>query len=113
MTFDRRNFLAACGRAGVASPLLPGILFTLASQAQEANTAGKPVELAKVTPEMIDQAAALADIGPFTGEEKKMMLEALDQQRGNFEAIRKIKLYKLNLLLRRSCFILCRPERSH
>ena len=33
---DRRAFLNACTRAGIASPLLPGILYTLAAQAQEA-----------------------------------------------------------------------------
>ena len=30
MSFDRRTFLNACTRAGIASPLLPGILYTLA-----------------------------------------------------------------------------------
>ena len=53
--FDRRGFLAACSRAGVASALLPGTLYTLASQAQES---GKPM---KITPELLDDAAALAD----------------------------------------------------
>ena len=33
--FNRRAFLNACTRAGIASPLLPGILYTLAAQAQE------------------------------------------------------------------------------
>ena len=36
MTVNRRAFLNACTRAGIASPLLPGILYTLAAQAQEA-----------------------------------------------------------------------------
>ena len=38
-SFDRRAFLNACTRAGIASPLLPGILYTLAAQAQEASGA--------------------------------------------------------------------------
>ena len=40
MTLDRRAFLNACTSAGIASPLLPGILFTLAAQAQEPCRAG-------------------------------------------------------------------------
>ena len=36
MTLDRRDFLAACSRAGISSALLPGILYTLASQSAEA-----------------------------------------------------------------------------
>ena len=80
---DRRDFLAACTRAGIASPLLPGILYTLGAQAQEASTAaspaGKPPVLPKITPEMLDQAAILAGVGPFTAEQKAMMLDGLNQ----------------------------------
>ncbi|HUH63746.1 MAG TPA: amidase, partial [Terracidiphilus sp.] len=89
---DRRGFLAACGRAGIVSPLLPGILYTLAAQAQEPNTGGKPPELPKITAEMIDQAATLAGVGPFTEEQKKMMLDGLNDQRGSYEPIRSMKL---------------------
>ena len=32
MTLDRRDFLAACSRAGITSALLPGILYTLAAR---------------------------------------------------------------------------------
>ena len=35
MPLNRRAFLNACSAAGIASPLLPGILYTLAVQAQE------------------------------------------------------------------------------
>jgi Asp-tRNA(Asn)/Glu-tRNA(Gln) amidotransferase A subunit family amidase len=89
---DRRGFLAACSRAGVTSALLPGILYTLAAQAQEANPAAKPAELPKITPEMLDQAAAMAGVGPFTPEQKKMMLDGLNDQRGSYEPIRALKL---------------------
>jgi Asp-tRNA(Asn)/Glu-tRNA(Gln) amidotransferase A subunit family amidase len=92
MTLDRRGFLAACSRAGIASPLLPGILYTLAAQAQESAPAAKPAELAKITPEMLDQAALLAGVGPFTAEQKKMMLDALNGQRGDYEQIRALKM---------------------
>ena len=82
VTFDRRTFLNACTRAGIASPLVPGILWTLAAQAQESASAGvsvsgaeKPPALAKITDEMLDRAAELAGVGPFTAEQKKMMLD--------------------------------------
>jgi hypothetical protein len=34
MPLDRRTFLAACSRAGIASPLLSGILYTPAAFAR-------------------------------------------------------------------------------
>ena len=71
MLLDRRGFLAACSRAGITSALFPGVLYTLASQAQELpdTDQSKPP---KITPDMIDQAAIMAGIGPFTDEQKKM-----------------------------------------
>ncbi|MGH9607208.1 MAG: amidase [Terracidiphilus sp.] len=101
MTLDRRAFLNACTAAGIASPLLPGILYTLAAQAQEpASSAGaaakpaatKPAGLAKITPEMIDQAAELAGVGPFTDEQKQMMLQGLTRQRDAYPEIRALNL---------------------
>jgi Asp-tRNA(Asn)/Glu-tRNA(Gln) amidotransferase A subunit family amidase len=89
---DRRGFLAACSRAGITSALLPGILYTLAAQAQETAPGAKPNELAKITPEMIDQAAVMAGVGPFTADQKKLMLDGLKDQRGSYEAIRALKL---------------------
>ena len=91
MTLDRRSFLAVCSRAGVASPLLPGILYTLAAQAQDAagTDQSKPP---KITPEMIDQAAVLAGVGPFTAEQKQMMIDGLVDQNGSCKAIRKLDL---------------------
>ncbi len=109
MTLDRRSFLAACSRAGITSALLPGVLYTLAAQAQqtapqtppgaspaanpEANQPAKPSpSLPKITPEMIDQAAALAGVGPFTAEQKQLMLEGLNGQRDAYEPIRALKM---------------------
>ncbi len=94
MTLDRRAFLNACSCAGIASPLLPGILYTLAAQAQDAGAGSetKPPELAKITPEMLDQAAELAGVGPFTAEQKKMMLEGVNDQRDAYAAIRALKI---------------------
>ena len=109
MTFNRRAFLNACTGAGIASPLLPGILFTLAAQAQEASPganagaspagasnagggAAKTPVLPKITAEMIDRAAELAGVGPFTDEQKKMMLDGLNDQRDAYAQIRALKM---------------------
>jgi Asp-tRNA(Asn)/Glu-tRNA(Gln) amidotransferase A subunit family amidase len=89
---DRRGFLAACSRAGITSALLPGILYTLAAQAEGVAPGAKSSGLAKITSEMIDQAALLAGVGPFTADQKKMMLDGLHDQRGFYEPIRALKL---------------------
>jgi Asp-tRNA(Asn)/Glu-tRNA(Gln) amidotransferase A subunit family amidase len=91
MPLDRRSFLSACTYAGVSSALLPGVLYTLASQAQEApgTDQSKPP---KITPEMIDQAAILAGVGPFTAEQKQMMIDGLVDVNGSEKAIRKLHL---------------------
>jgi len=91
MHLDRRGFLTACSRVGIASPLLPGILYTFAAQAQEA-TGTDQSKPPVITPEMIDQAAILAGIGPFTAEQKKMMIAGLVDQNGSMKAIRKLNL---------------------
>ena len=87
MSLDRRRFLSACTGAGVGSALLPGVLFTLAAQAQEA----KPGEWPKVTLAMLDQAAALAGV-PLETAQKEMMLEALNGQREGYAEIRALKM---------------------
>ena len=114
MTLDRRAFLNACSAAGIASPLLPGILYTLAAQAQESAPATVPAAppataqaqestpsasaapvgsvLPKITNDMLDQAAALAGVGPFTADQKKTMLDGLNDQRSGYDKIRALKL---------------------
>ena len=109
MTINRRAFLNACTSAGIASPLLPGILYTLAAQAQEAapssaapgasgaasSNAGGAANvpaLPRITPEMIDRAAELAGVGPFTDAQKKMMLDGLNDQRDAYAQIRALKI---------------------
>jgi Asp-tRNA(Asn)/Glu-tRNA(Gln) amidotransferase A subunit family amidase len=91
MTLNRRVFLNACAKAGIASPLFPGVLFTLAVQAQEtaATDQSKPPV---ITPEMIDQAGVIAGIGPFTAEQKQMMIDGLVDQNGSIKAIRKLEM---------------------
>ena len=91
MTFDRRRFLTASTLAGISSTLFPGVLYTLSVQAQEASGTdqSKPP---KITPEMIDQAAILAGIGPFTAEQKQMMIDSLVSVNGSMKAIRKLNI---------------------
>jgi Asp-tRNA(Asn)/Glu-tRNA(Gln) amidotransferase A subunit family amidase len=92
MNLDRRSFLNACSRAGVTSALLPGVLYTLAAQAEDSAPASGERKLLKITPEMLDQAALLAGVGPFTTEQKEMMLEGVNGQRSGYEAIRALKM---------------------
>jgi len=92
MSLNRRRFIAACSSVGFASPLLPGILFTLSAQAAGAEEAGKPAELPKITAAMLDQAAMLAGVGPFSEEQKKMMLDGLNGQRDAYAPIRALKM---------------------
>jgi Asp-tRNA(Asn)/Glu-tRNA(Gln) amidotransferase A subunit family amidase len=106
---DRRRFLAACTSAGLGSTLLPGILLTLASQAEaqapaqpaaagraaggggRGGTSAPPPGWAPVTNEMIDQAAALAGL-KITDDQKKLMLSGLNSQRESVAVIRELHL---------------------
>jgi Asp-tRNA(Asn)/Glu-tRNA(Gln) amidotransferase A subunit family amidase len=85
---DRRGFLAACSRAGITSALLPGVLYTLTAQGQDA---AKAEEKPKITAELLDQAAVLAGV-TLSADQKKMMLEGLDRQRESYDAIRALKM---------------------
>ncbi len=71
---DRRNFMKACSTLGFSATLFPGVLW---AQAQ-----GK----AKITKEMIDNAAAIADL-TIAEDYKQMMLESLTDQAKGYEQI--------------------------
>jgi len=71
---ERRTFLAVCSRLGLATTLLPGVLWAMAE------------EKGKVTRQMIDNAAAVADVH-IADEYKDMMLEGLNSYTEGFEAI--------------------------
>jgi Asp-tRNA(Asn)/Glu-tRNA(Gln) amidotransferase A subunit family amidase len=73
---DRRRFLSACSGLGLGGTLFPGVLWA------QAQTQGA----AKITKEMIDNAAAVADV-PIPDEAKEMMLDTLNQQAKSYEAI--------------------------
>ena len=71
---DRRAFLGVCSRFGVAGTLLPGVLWAMAE------------DKVKVTREMIDNAARVADV-PIADDHKEMMLDSLNQFTKGFDAI--------------------------
>jgi Asp-tRNA(Asn)/Glu-tRNA(Gln) amidotransferase A subunit family amidase len=71
---ERRAFLAVCSHLGLATTLLPGVLWAMAE------------EKGKVTRQMIDSAAAVADVH-IADEYKDMMLEGLNSYTEGFEAI--------------------------
>ena len=92
---DRRQFLAACSAAGLADTLLPGALLALASQAAGAQGAaaadGSSGAAMKITPEMIDAAAALAGLA-VTAEQKSLMLAGLKDKQESVAKIRALHL---------------------
>ncbi|MBS1800648.1 MAG: amidase [Acidobacteria bacterium] len=97
MVLNRRWFLGVCSAAGLGQTLLPGVLWGMAAQASSnptTNIEGAGVDrdhLAKITPEMIDAAAAIAAI-KLTAEQKTMVLEDLRQQRDSVLVIRSMKI---------------------
>lgn len=76
---NRRAFLAVCSQFGVASTLLPGVLWAMAEPK------------GKITREMIDNAAAIADV-PIADEYKEMMLESLNDFSKDYDAIYELKI---------------------
>jgi Asp-tRNA(Asn)/Glu-tRNA(Gln) amidotransferase A subunit family amidase len=76
---DRRRFLAACSGLGLGSTLFPGVLWTFAADKD------------KVTLEMIDQAAAIADV-PIPADDRQMMLDSLNNHVKGFEDIYKLHM---------------------
>jgi Asp-tRNA(Asn)/Glu-tRNA(Gln) amidotransferase A subunit family amidase len=78
---DRRNFMKTCSGMGLAGTLFPGVLWAQA-QAQGA---------AKITKEMIDNAAAIADV-PIADEYKEMMLADLNDHAKGYEEIYKLHI---------------------
>ena len=71
---DRRRFLSTCSGLGLGATLFPGVLWALAD------------EKGKITKEMIDQAALIADV-PIPEEDRQMMLETLTERGKGYEEI--------------------------
>jgi Asp-tRNA(Asn)/Glu-tRNA(Gln) amidotransferase A subunit family amidase len=78
---DRRNFMKTCSGMGFAGTLFPGVLWA------QAQTQGAK----KITKEMIDNAAAIADV-PIADDYKEMMLENLNDQSKGYEEIHKLHI---------------------
>jgi Asp-tRNA(Asn)/Glu-tRNA(Gln) amidotransferase A subunit family amidase len=76
---NRRVFLSTCGQFGLAGTLFPGVLWALAQ--------GAP----KITIDMIEQAAAIADV-PIPPEDREMMLPNLNDAAAGYE-----KIYAMHL----------------
>ena len=78
---DRRDFVCKCTGMGFAGTLFPGVLWAQA-QAEGAK---------KITKEMIENAAFIADV-PISDEYKEMMLENLNDHAKGYEEISKLKM---------------------
>jgi Asp-tRNA(Asn)/Glu-tRNA(Gln) amidotransferase A subunit family amidase len=76
---DRRAFLAVCSQFGLASTLVPGVLWAMADQK------------GKITREMIDNASLIADV-PIADEYKDMMLESLNDFAKDYDLIYELKI---------------------
>ncbi len=78
-SLDRRNFLAVTTRMGLATTLLPGVLWAMAEEHK------------KITKEMIGQAAEIADVD-IPDADKDMMLEALNEAVKDYDAVHALHL---------------------
>src|SRR5215813_123321 len=78
---DRRDFMRTCSGMGLAGTLFPGVLWVQA-RAEGAK---------KITKEMIENAASIADV-PIADEYKEMMLESLNDAAKGYEEIYKLHI---------------------
>lgn len=76
---DRRRFLTVCSQLGLTSTLLPGVLWGMAEPQ------------GKITKEMIDSAADIADV-PLPDDTKQAMLDGLGENKKNFDEIYKLHI---------------------
>src|SRR5580704_2866127 len=78
---QRRTFMKTCSAMGLAGTLFPGVLWA------QAEAAGAK----KITKEMIDNAAAIADV-PIADEFKEMLLDNLNEQAKGYDEIYKLHI---------------------
>jgi len=96
---DRRYFISVCSGFGLTGTLFPGTLWALAEQKEAEQKAAEPKEPAQkdavqksteqkitITRDMIDHAAAIADVH-ILDEYKDMMLDSLNGYAKGYEAI--------------------------
>ena len=77
---DRRNFMKTCSGMGLAGTLFPGVWAQAKAEGAK-----------KITKDMIENAANIADI-PISEEYKAMMLESLNDQAKGYEEIYKLHI---------------------
>ena len=88
----RRRLLAVSTAAGLGSTLFPGALLALATQSAIAqSSSSKEHALAPITPEMIEQAAAISGLH-FTADQRKLMVEGLTDTRDDINKIRDLNI---------------------
>ncbi len=87
--FDRRRFLAVTSTFGLANTLFPGTLWALAQAQSQGQTPAK--EPPRITRDMIDNAARIADV-QIADEYKEMMLEGLNDALKDYDAIHALHL---------------------
>src|SRR5438034_1218590 len=78
---DRRYFMKTCRGMGMAGTLVPGVLWAQA----------KADGAKKINKEMIENAAAIADV-PIPEEYKEMMIESLNDHAKGYEEIYKLHI---------------------
>src|SRR5581483_8833383 len=96
---DRRHFISVCSGFGLTGTLFPGTLWALAEQKEAGQKTPEPKgpaqkdavqksaeQKAVITREMIDHAAAIADVH-ILDEYKDMMLDSLNGYAKGYEAI--------------------------
>src|SRR5665213_3346990 len=91
---DRRRFLTVCSQFGFAATLLPGTLYAIAVRAESVSPDGAETSspgLPTISPEMLEQAAALAGVS-IEPNQIPMMLAGLNQQREGYGSIRALHL---------------------
>ena len=76
---NRRHFLSVTTRAGLAGTLFPGVLWAMAEEKK------------KITRNMIDEAAAIADV-PIADDYKEMMLDDLNAAVADYEAVYALRI---------------------
>ena len=72
---NRRDFLSTCSKFGVAGTLFPGVLWSMAEG-----------DAQKITPDMISQAAIIADV-PIPPEDRDMMLRDIENAAKGYDDI--------------------------
>ena len=89
----RRRLLAVSTAAGLGSTLFPGALLALATRpaAAQSHPPTDQHALAPITPAMIEQAAAISGL-TFTEDQRKLMVEGLNDTRDDVQTIRKLDL---------------------